>query len=353
MSQPVLSLGKDNLRHTSIFDIVPNAQMLSQLIDMGFVKDVSEQALIHTKNKNLQVAMDWLFEHPNGVSVEEHKAFVDANTTKQPEKQVVVPTTEVTMSEVKPQPQKHEELHIESRYAKIEEEKRKHREKQRQMEAEKIQREKKEKQLEKEKVLKRMQEDKESRKKQQASPQVTSTTPVVSDTPKANVPVTSNCILQIRLPSGQVEKANFKSDETLKTVHNYICKNFTHDDPSFLLLTTFPKREFRDKDMGATLQQADLAPRGTLVVQMIADRGVIKRAVEVDESTLDTDNMSYEQLLDLEDKIGTGPTGASSSTKQILPTFVFDSSVDNGDNNLCLICQCEYETGDTVRGLFV
>jgi len=160
---PVLSLGKDNLRHTSIFDVVPNAQMLDQLIAMGFAKEVAEQSLIHTKNKNLQLAMDWVLEHPNGISSEEHQNFVNANSTpavasQTKSEEFVSQPKEVTN---KAQP----EIHLESRYAKIEEEKRKHRERQRLQEAERIQREKRERQIEKERVLKRMQEDKENRKK--------------------------------------------------------------------------------------------------------------------------------------------------------------------------------------------
>ncbi|CAL8106479.1 unnamed protein product [Calicophoron daubneyi] len=36
---------------------------LDSLIEMGFPKNLAEEALIHTNNRGLEAAMDWLFEH--------------------------------------------------------------------------------------------------------------------------------------------------------------------------------------------------------------------------------------------------------------------------------------------------
>ncbi len=58
-NNPILQLSKDTKRTQSIFDTAPNATFLAQLIEMGFSKPVAEQALIQTKNRNLQSAIDW------------------------------------------------------------------------------------------------------------------------------------------------------------------------------------------------------------------------------------------------------------------------------------------------------
>jgi hypothetical protein len=60
---------------------------------------------------------------------------------------------------------------------------------------------------------------------------------------------------QIRLPIGEVQKLEFKPTDTLKQVHDYIAKNFTKDD-SFILITPFPRKEFKDNLLAMTLTEA-------------------------------------------------------------------------------------------------
>lgn len=74
---------------------------------------------------------------------------------------------------------------------------------------------------------------------------------------------------------------------------NFIIQHFWQD-PSFILLVPFPRKEFRDHMLKMTLQEADLTPRGSLTVQTISEKGVIRKAFEKDESELDTDQMTYE-----------------------------------------------------------
>ena len=54
--------------------------------------------------------------------------------------------------------------------------------------------------------------------------------------------------------------------------------------------------------------------------------------------------MSYEQLLDLEDKMGNAPTGVNSSEKEFLPIHTVDSSNKSKDGDICLICQVHFES---------
>jgi len=357
MSQPILQLSKDMKRHQSIFDIEANATMLGQLMEMGFERPIAEQALINTKNRNLQAAMDWILEHPNGISPNSSETPSNFQLDKPSEGLVADSTTTATP----PNESVKKEEKIVSRLAPAEAEKKRHLEKVRQQELEKLKKEKIEKEKEKERVKKMMEEDRLERLRKTshstASSTPTSTSlPAPSSTPTStSSTIVQNCVLQIRLPSGSTQKVEFKSDTTLRTVHSYITQHFTNHDSSFNLITTFPKKEFKDNMLDMTLQQADLAPRGVLLVQMIVDKGVIKKyEAPIDDSTINTDAMSYEQLLDLEDKVGYVSQPVPQAAKDLFPTRIFDEKEALGKSResiMCTICQCEYEHKEVIRQL--
>lgn len=75
----------------------------------------------------------------------------------------------------------------------------------------------------------------------------------------------------------------------------------------------------------------DLVPRGTLTVLMSTERGVIK--VSEDKPTdeeVNTDNMTYEQLLELGSKMGTVKTGIPEQFFNVFPVTEFTKpTVDN------------------------
>jgi hypothetical protein len=61
---------------------------------------------------------------------------------------------------------------------------------------------------------------------------------------------------------------------------------------------------------------------------------------------IDPDQMTYEQLLELEEAIGYVPTGCSAETIQSFPTTVLDA-----DGEQCTICQLDMVAGETVKTL--
>jgi len=360
MATPLLQLNKNKndsiKRNTSMFDVTPSEELLFQLTSMGFIQELAEQALIHTKNGSVQAAMDWILDHPEGIDplsqlhkepkYESNPSSSISTSPSPPISKVNIPEKENPVVEAK----------ISSRYAAREEELKIHREKERQRELEQRKKERILAQKEKERVLKEMQEDKlrRAQKAQTATNvntniQTATTVPIPSQT-GSKVQYTT-CTLQIRLPDGSVQKLDFQATDTLKKVHQHITKNFTKDS-SFLLIVPFPRKEFKDNMLGMTLLEAELAPRGTLTVQMIADKGVIKKYEEpIDDEDVDTDSMSYEQLLDLEDKVGYVNKGTPKEAKDIIPTYIFDSSSHNPEKSLCLICQCDFENGETLKRL--
>jgi len=75
----------------------------------------------------------------------------------------------------------------------------------------------------------------------------------------------TECVIQIRMPDGTKLQATFKPEDTLRTVLTYI-KETSKDNSNFALMTTFPKKVFTGELLGTTLKDADLVPRGMLVV---------------------------------------------------------------------------------------
>jgi len=103
---------------------------------------------------------------------------------------------------------------------------------------------------------------------------VTNVTPSAAPTPVA--PSSTNtvkkeydsCEVQVRLTNGQVLKQTFKPTDTLRVVYNWISTNRTDDKfGQFSLITQYPKKTFTLSMLDAiTLKDADLVPRGTLIV---------------------------------------------------------------------------------------
>lgn len=234
-----------------------------------------------------------------------------------------------------------------------ESEKKRFLEKQKQMEFEKMKKELKESQEQKVRIKKILEEEKKERlERRKILSNISKQTKMSSPNPSNQDQSTLNrnnmpneCILQIRLPSGNLIKLEMKPTDTVEHVHKIICNHYIHD-PSFLLIIPFPRKEFRSNMLHQTLLEADLVPRGSLTVQMIADKGVIRKGISFTDEDIDPDEMSYEQLVELTETIGTG-SGISSEKKNKIPTRIFEPEKE--EPKQCLICQYEFEKGEVLR----
>jgi hypothetical protein len=163
----------------------------------------------------------------------------------------------------------------------------------------------------------------------------------------------TDCQLQIRLPDGSQLRAQFKADDKLSDVHKHVADKL--GSMNFTLIVPFPRKEFTDTMLKMTLREADLVPRGTLTILMSSERGVIK--VSEDKPTdeeVNTDNMSYEQLLELGSKMGTVKTGIPEQFVNVFPVTEFiKPTVDNPPvyETKCLICQGDFEEMEKIRTL--
>uniref|UniRef100_A0A3Q2UK78 Si:ch73-173p19.1 n=1 Tax=Fundulus heteroclitus TaxID=8078 RepID=A0A3Q2UK78_FUNHE len=144
-------------------------------------------------------------------------------------------------------------------------------EKERQRVAQKVLAEKRQKkQQEREMVLKRIAED---RKTLQAKSHPGS----AADAPppgcegqklggKIQTNVDNNCILMIRLPSGESMRERFSADAPLRSVVEHISGR--HPSlPSFSLLQGFPRKRFGEAELACSLRSLGLTPNAALCIQ--------------------------------------------------------------------------------------
>jgi len=84
------------------------------------------------------------------------------------------------------------------------------------------------------------------------------------------MPPTTTIPIQIRLPDGKYIKHEFSKKETVRDLYNWVTANRTDPVPpeatSFCLMMVAPRRVFGQRDMFLTLEQADLAPRASLIL---------------------------------------------------------------------------------------
>jgi len=325
---PVLKLGATSKPGTAFSQVLPNTELLSQLVDMGFPLPKASQALIETQNRHLAAALDWLEQHPYWI------APTPAASVSQIDPSVEQKHADEELKKARDIIEKAEQEKVASRISdKESEERRRHLEKQRQKEIEEAIKEKKEKQAELERVRKQLEEDKRARTQKfsmatTSSPSQTqlSTSSQQSSRAVNSVSSTSSCILQIRLPNGTALKAEFKPTDTIGSVYKYVA-NYLEPGTNFLLIIPFPRKEFTEAMVNLTLKDADLVPRGTLNVLTTAQRGVIKVVEpQLRHEQINIDQMSYEQLLDLEAKVGQVNTGVPKERLQQFEVTVFEPS---------------------------
>lgn len=195
-------------------------------------------------------------------------------------------------------------------------------------------------------------------------------------TPTLNRPSldsTSNVsLLQIRLPTGVTLKQQFAATDTIGAVYDFVARSMGRDPSNLLIMRPgIPKTEWPlETCISTTLTQAQLVPRSSIIVMNKEDKGVVRGAeAEVDpigpfrrqarhfdrsdEDSMDSDSLTYEELLELEERIGEVGKGISKEGLAALSTFQFDPSeteLIKGDPT-CAICLLDYDTGNELRKL--
>jgi len=282
---------------------------LQQLIMMGYDEELAQKALQATSNTTVEAAIDWLESRPKTIPPNSNKPTpTEPPKTKKPASDEL---TEEDKKRILWEKQRGEreaarireerekaKLHEQKVKLQIEEAKRKRQEldksnqldlsadarneleKQRaeqraQAIAAKERREAKEHaeriKLQLEEASKRRHGDVPQEPKPKAPTTETSKT-VETKQPKKEY---QECILQLRLPSGQTVKELFSGSDCLLEVHNYVA-SMLEPGFNFILFTPYPKRDFCGNDLFSTLQDLGLAPRAVLQVLETVERGVVK-----------------------------------------------------------------------------
>ncbi|XP_055785020.1 uncharacterized protein LOC129859358 isoform X3 [Salvelinus fontinalis] len=133
--------------------------------------------------------------------------------------------------------------------------------------------ERRQKKQERELVLKRIAEDRRSlqEKKTQPSASTETTSPPGSSQGQrlggtVQTSVDNNCILMIRLPSGESMRERFPADAPLRSVMEHISGRYP-SLASFSLLQGFPRKRFGEAELACSLRSLGLTPNAALCIQ--------------------------------------------------------------------------------------
>ncbi|XP_022051942.2 uncharacterized protein si:ch73-173p19.1 [Acanthochromis polyacanthus] len=143
-------------------------------------------------------------------------------------------------------------------------------EKERQRVAQEARAERRQKKQERELVLKRIAEDRRSLQEKNQTSAAAETSPPSGEGQKlggkVQTNVDNNCILMIRLPSGESMRERFSADAPLRSVVEHITGR--HPSlPSFSLLQGFPRKRFGEAELACSLRSLGLTPNAALCIQ--------------------------------------------------------------------------------------
>jgi hypothetical protein len=71
----------------------------------------------------------------------------------------------------------------------------------------------------------------------------------------------------------------------------------------------------------------------------------------IDQLYPDPDKMTYEQLLELEEKVGSVSKGLNKAQIKKIPRFIYQKHIHKNIDNKCVVCQYEFKNGETVTQL--
>ncbi|XP_040921472.1 uncharacterized protein si:ch73-173p19.1 isoform X2 [Toxotes jaculatrix] len=236
------------------------------LSEMGFTEE-QIQAAIQAGHFSVPEAAEWLLQgqYPRHRLVKQPVSSQPAETAFSafnPPKEAASTSESHT-----PPTGSKEPLPVESR---IKQDKSDFEEQERKRVAQEARAERRQKKQERELVLKRIAEDRRSMQEKIQTSAVTQTSPPHGQGQKLGgkiqTNVDNNCILMIRLPSGESMRERFPADAPLRSVVEHITGR--HPSlPSFSLLQGFPRKRFGEAELACSLHSLGLTPNAALCIQ--------------------------------------------------------------------------------------
>uniref|UniRef100_A0A4W6EGL0 Si:ch73-173p19.1 n=1 Tax=Lates calcarifer TaxID=8187 RepID=A0A4W6EGL0_LATCA len=262
----------------SVFDFVLQTigELFLILSEMGFTEE-QIQAAVQAGHFSVPEAAEWLLQgqYPRHRLVKQSSqpetAFSAFNPPKEAASTSESPTSPTDSRGMllnrhnhATSPQNHYRLSRASKHDKSDFE-----EQERQRVAQEARAERRQKKQERELVLKRIAEDRRSLQEKSQTSTSTETSPPGGGQKlggKIQTNVDNNCILMIRLPSGESMRERFPADAPLRTVVEHI----TGRHPSlasFSLLQGFPRKRFGEAELACSLHSLGLTPNAALCIQ--------------------------------------------------------------------------------------
>ncbi|KAM9839815.1 uncharacterized protein ACBR49_016806 [Aulostomus maculatus] len=248
-------------------------ELFLTLREMGFTEE-QIQAAVQAGHFSVIEAAEWLLQgqHPRHRLVKQSSqpaetAFSAFNppkestsTSESPSASLVLRPSQSCNLSPGPQP-------VESR---IKQDKSDFEEQQRRRVAQEARAERRQKKQERELVLKRIAEDRRSLQEKIQTSAAAETSQPGGQAPKlggkVQTNVDNNCILMIRLPSGESMRERFPADAPLRSVVEHIAGR--HPSlPTFSLLQGFPRKRFGEAELACSLRSLGLTPNAALCIQ--------------------------------------------------------------------------------------
>jgi len=288
-----------------------NPVMSATLIDMGFSKYKSNKALQMVNNLSIDAAIQYIYDHFNELDQEETEfsnhqetnpssTAMDTTTHHETTHSVVdhpqqPPTTTSpslggSIPIIHTNPNKLKGDSIENKLAFAERE--------RLREMERIKKEKLEEKKRVKALKEQMKKEKEEKMMKQgagsssSSSASSATTTSASSSSGSSGPVSSSALIQARLPTGSTEKvtlADCNENTNLKDLFNALAPKLDRSE-TYSILTPFPRKEYFENEWDSvTLQQAGLMPKGSVILQLTKNKGVVIKASSASSHTMTDD----------------------------------------------------------------
>ncbi|XP_029003667.1 uncharacterized protein si:ch73-173p19.1 isoform X2 [Betta splendens] len=246
------------------------------LREMGFTED-QIQAAVQAGHFSVSEAAEWLLQGPyprhtlvKHSSQPAETAISAFNPPKEAASSSKLHTSPGETRVLKPSQSRNlspEPIPVESR---IKQDKSDFAEQERQRVAQEARAERRQKKQERELVLKRIAEDRKTLQEKNQSGSVKEASPPSSQGQKlggkTQTNVDNNCILMIRLPSGESMRERFPADAPLRSVVEHITRRYP-SLPSFSLLQGFPRKRFGEAEFACSLHSLGLTPNAALCIQ--------------------------------------------------------------------------------------
>eukprot|EP00929_Paragymnodinium_shiwhaense_P079391 TRINITY_DN41322_c0_g1_i1.p1 TRINITY_DN41322_c0_g1~~TRINITY_DN41322_c0_g1_i1.p1 ORF type:complete len:468 (-),score=126.97 TRINITY_DN41322_c0_g1_i1:253-1656(-) len=169
-------------------------------------------------------------------------------------------------------------------------------------------------------------------------------------------PAAAHAALKIRLSCGALLEASFAGGDALSRVFDHVDSILVaRGEPpeDYSLLQAIPRRIFLREVLGTqSLSQLGLTPSATLSILRSEDRGRVESGgVERALLTGDIEGLSYEEILEFQQRMGYSKPARKASTRDLqrlttVRTYALPpAAAENAGDTRCAICLVDFEAG--------